>query len=116
MSLQGCFCVQSRFFSSFLFISCEANRHSSNATQIHQASCTSGHWRCYVGGVKKIITVSLSDVSDKDGDFRVLLDWIYYHDVLERFSKLHYYSEEDALVPAACSPVYPWANVCAQSQ
>ncbi|PLB49745.1 hypothetical protein P170DRAFT_456280 [Aspergillus steynii IBT 23096] len=79
--------------------------------EIHRASCTSGHWRCYIGGVKKIINASSSCLIDPNSDFKVLLDWIYYHDVMSRFSQLHWSSEEDKLIPPACASEYPWANV-----
>ncbi|KAK1143773.1 hypothetical protein N8T08_006174 [Aspergillus melleus] len=76
--------------------------------ELHRASCTSGQWRCYVGGVKKIINVSSSGVSGRDGDFSILLDWVYYHDVLSRFSELHWRSEKDIVIAPACSSEYPW--------
>ncbi|KAH8431020.1 uncharacterized protein LDX57_008681 [Aspergillus melleus] len=76
--------------------------------ELHRASCTSGQWRCYVGGAKKILNVFPSGVSDRDGDFSILLDWVYYHDVLSRFSELHWRSEKDIAIAPACSSKYPW--------
>ncbi|KAI9036247.1 uncharacterized protein KD926_002156 [Aspergillus affinis] len=76
--------------------------------EILRASCTSGQWRCYVGGVKMFINASCSGISDRDSDLNILLDWVYYHDVLSRFSGLHWRSEKDMDIPPPCSSEYPW--------
>ncbi|KAL4925424.1 transcription factor domain-containing protein [Aspergillus undulatus] len=67
--------------------------------EIHEASCTSGQWRFYITGVKKIIEASyLSQYRygrgrDIDSDVSTLLDWVHYHDALARFSSLHWNRE-----------------------
>lgn len=60
-------------------------------TQIHQSSCTSGQWRSYIIGVKNVIKASPERTLARGSDFSVLLDWIYYHDVLSRFSLVHWH-------------------------
>ncbi|KAJ5817935.1 hypothetical protein N7447_007943 [Penicillium robsamsonii] len=59
--------------------------------EIHQASCTSGQWRSYIIGVKSVIKASSLDIYKRDSDFNALLDWVYYHDVLSRFSIAHWH-------------------------
>ncbi|KAJ5952399.1 uncharacterized protein N7479_010812 [Penicillium vulpinum] len=59
--------------------------------EIYQASCTSGQWRSYIIGVKNVIKASPLDTSKRDSDFNALLDWVYYHDVLSRFSITHWH-------------------------
>ncbi|KAJ5178059.1 uncharacterized protein N7500_000758 [Penicillium coprophilum] len=58
--------------------------------EIYQASCTSGQWRSYIIGVKSVIKASSLDIYKRDTDFNALLDWVYYHDVLSRFSITHW--------------------------
>ncbi|PWY68969.1 hypothetical protein BO94DRAFT_299621 [Aspergillus sclerotioniger CBS 115572] len=57
---------------------------------IHQLACTSGQWTKYVIGAKSIIKTSLSK-DEHCSEFRPLLDWVHYHDVLSRFSMLHWH-------------------------
>ncbi|CEJ56417.1 hypothetical protein PMG11_02625 [Penicillium brasilianum] len=59
--------------------------------EIHQSSCTSGQWRSYIIGVKSVIHASPANAFARDSDFSVLLDWVYYHDVLSRFSLTHWH-------------------------
>ncbi|PYH46710.1 uncharacterized protein BP01DRAFT_381142 [Aspergillus saccharolyticus JOP 1030-1] len=58
--------------------------------EIHRASCTSGQWMTYLLGAKRIIQASSLESS---GEFGPLIDWVYYHDVLSRFSNLHWHSK-----------------------
>ncbi|KAL2163788.1 hypothetical protein VTH06DRAFT_5847 [Thermothelomyces fergusii] len=61
--------------------------------EIHQAACTSGDWTRYLRGVKHVIHVAgLNDV-EHDADLAALLDWVYYHDVLARFSARHWHRD-----------------------
>ncbi|KAJ5379882.1 uncharacterized protein N7496_002310 [Penicillium cataractarum] len=59
--------------------------------EIYQSSCTSGQWRSYIIGVKSVINASSGKKLARDSDFNVLLDWVYYHDVLSRFSLTHWH-------------------------
>ncbi|KAJ5200191.1 hypothetical protein N7491_009009 [Penicillium cf. griseofulvum] len=59
--------------------------------EIYQASCTSGQWRSYIIGVKSVIKASSIDAFKRDSDFNALLDWVYYHDALSRFSIAHWH-------------------------
>ncbi|KAL4861781.1 fungal-specific transcription factor domain-containing protein [Aspergillus spectabilis] len=58
--------------------------------EIHKTSCTTGQWRWYVAGVKRVIAASGLGKGSPDGDLRALLDWVQYHDALSRFSSLHW--------------------------
>ncbi|KAH8904639.1 hypothetical protein BR93DRAFT_980391 [Coniochaeta sp. PMI_546] len=61
--------------------------------EIQQASCTSGEWTWYLRGVKDVIRAAGLDKLDQDSDLAVLLDWVYYHDVLARFSLRHWHRD-----------------------
>ncbi|KAL8997448.1 MAG: hypothetical protein Q9169_003311 [Polycauliona sp. 2 TL-2023] len=62
--------------------------------EVHQASCTSGQWTQYLDGVKTVINASSIETLLHFGpDVAVLLDWLHYHDVLTRFSLLHWKRE-----------------------
>ncbi|KAK3374751.1 fungal-specific transcription factor domain-containing protein [Podospora didyma] len=58
--------------------------------EVHQSSCTSGEWRCYVRGVKGIMQISGLGKEQQDNDVSTLLDWVYYHDVHARFCLRHW--------------------------
>ncbi|PYI20868.1 hypothetical protein BO99DRAFT_401540 [Aspergillus violaceofuscus CBS 115571] len=55
--------------------------------EIHRASCTSDQWMTYLIGAKRIIKASSLESS---GEFGPLIDWVHYHDVLSRFSNIHW--------------------------
>ncbi|KAI1771736.1 fungal-specific transcription factor domain-containing protein [Hypoxylon cercidicola] len=60
--------------------------------EIHQTSCTSGHWICYLDGAKEVIkTFCLDDPAHQHGELSILLDWVYYHDVLARFTQIYWH-------------------------
>ncbi|KAL8942492.1 MAG: hypothetical protein Q9216_001636 [Gyalolechia sp. 2 TL-2023] len=62
--------------------------------EVHQASCTSGQWTQYLEGVKTVINASsIQTLLQVSSDVTVLLDWLHYHDVLARFSLLHWEKE-----------------------
>ncbi|KAK1570177.1 fungal-specific transcription factor domain-containing protein [Colletotrichum navitas] len=80
-----------------------ASGHGANAMQhtaagmllcsfeVHQPSSTSGHWAFYLGGVKTVLNASpVKQLRQLGSDMVVLLDWVHYHDVLARFSLLHW--------------------------
>jgi hypothetical protein len=59
--------------------------------EVHQSTCTSGQWTSYLGGVKTVLNASsIETLRQLGSDVAVLLDWVYYHDVLARFSLLHW--------------------------
>ncbi|KAI2628136.1 fungal-specific transcription factor domain-containing protein [Hypomontagnella submonticulosa] len=65
--------------------------------EIHQTSCTSGHWISYLDGAKEVIkTFCLDDPAHQHHDISILLDWVYYHDVLARFAQLYWYNDNVA--------------------
>ena len=62
--------------------------------EVHQASSTSGQWTQYLDGVKTVINAtSIKTLLQFGPDVAVLLDWLHYHDVLARFSLLHWNRE-----------------------
>ncbi|KAJ8111931.1 hypothetical protein ONZ43_g5506 [Nemania bipapillata] len=55
--------------------------------EIHHTSCTSGQWIHYIIGVKDVIQANnLTECADITPDLALLLEWVYYHDVLLRFT------------------------------
>ncbi|XXH02444.1 hypothetical protein Hte_008819 [Hypoxylon texense] len=68
--------------------------------EIHQSSCTSSQWTWYIWGVKEVISkVSLSQ-HRQDSEFATLVDWVYYQDVLARFSLRHWNGETERIPPS----------------
>ena len=63
--------------------------------EVHQSSCTSGQWTFYLGSVKTVLNASsIKTLRQLGSDVAVLLDWVHYHEVLARFSLLHWKIEE----------------------
>ena len=63
--------------------------------EVHELSCTSGQWTIYLGGVKTVLNAfSIKNLRRLGSDVAVLLDWVHYHEVLARFSLLHWKREE----------------------
>jgi hypothetical protein len=80
--------------------------------EVHQSSCTSGQWTQYVGGVKAVIAASsIKTLLEFDSDVAMLLDWVHYHDVLARFSLLHWNKEGNQELPLT-SPDFFSSQVC----
>lgn len=55
--------------------------------EIKHASCTSGQWITHMLGAKSIIKASQLN---RYNEFSTLLDWVYYHDILSRFSMIYW--------------------------
>ncbi|KFA50020.1 hypothetical protein S40293_11018, partial [Stachybotrys chartarum IBT 40293] len=69
--------------------------------EVYQSSCTSGQWTGYLVGVKRVINVfSLERLLNFDPDVALLLEWVHYHEVLARFSLLHWKREEAPKIPS----------------
>jgi hypothetical protein len=76
--------------------------------EIYKASCTSSQWWCYVTGVKQVLNASCWLHFREDDTFSTLLDWVFYHETLGRFSLLHWRPTihvEEAPRSAVCSGV-----------
>ncbi|KAK4038361.1 fungal-specific transcription factor domain-containing protein [Parachaetomium inaequale] len=69
--------------------------------EIHKVSCSSGEWTCYLRSAKDIIQAAGLDELPHDSDLVALLDWVYYHDVLARFSLRHWHRESSKLSPSS---------------
>jgi hypothetical protein len=62
--------------------------------EIHHLSCTSVQWWRYLSGVNTIISsYSTHKLLEFCPDVVALLDWVHYHNVLARFSLLHWKRE-----------------------
>ncbi|KAI1489090.1 fungal-specific transcription factor domain-containing protein [Biscogniauxia mediterranea] len=69
--------------------------------EVHQSSCTSGQWTGYLGGVKTVLNASyIERLLQLGSDAAVLIDWVHYHDVLARFSLLHWKREGAPELPS----------------
>ncbi|KAJ0414191.1 hypothetical protein BJY00DRAFT_295510 [Aspergillus carlsbadensis] len=76
--------------------------------EIHKASCTSSQWWCFVTGVKQVLNASALLPFRYDSTFTALMEWVFYHETLGRFSLLHWRPSlhvEDAPHSAVCSGV-----------
>ncbi|KAK3291400.1 fungal-specific transcription factor domain-containing protein [Chaetomium fimeti] len=67
--------------------------------EIHQVSCSSGEWSCYLRSAKDMIQAAGLEELQHDSDLAALLDWVYYHDVLARFSLQHWHREPTGNLP-----------------
>ncbi|KAK4110258.1 hypothetical protein N656DRAFT_714134 [Canariomyces notabilis] len=76
--------------AGMLLCSFEAYSNTDQQIQIHQSSCTSGEWITYLCGVLNIIQAAGLNKGPQDSDLVILLDWVYYNDVLARFSLQHW--------------------------
>ncbi|KAL4809574.1 fungal-specific transcription factor domain-containing protein [Aspergillus unguis] len=82
----------------------EAAQHVAAAMMLctfetYNASCTAGQWPTYLLNAKSIIKASAlsSFKPEPDHELTLLLDWVYYHDVMARFSRFHYRRERQDL-------------------
>ncbi|KAL2809056.1 hypothetical protein BJX63DRAFT_406951 [Aspergillus granulosus] len=73
--------------------------------EIHKASCTSSQWRWFITGVKHVLNASALLPFRQDCVFCVLMDWVFYHETLGRFSVLHWR-------PAVQLEEHPRSAVC----
>ncbi|KAI1812662.1 fungal-specific transcription factor domain-containing protein [Poronia punctata] len=81
------------------------------SVEIHHTSCTSGQWIHYIDGVKNVIKVAgLADKAHQYPDLAILLDWVYYHDVLLHFTRRYWpaigESKENAYTATAIVEAY----------
>jgi len=67
--------------------------------EVHQSSCSSSQWTWYVAGVKEVLSTASFGTSLPDSDLAILIDWVYYHDVLARFT-LRHWSGENTTIPS----------------
>ena len=75
--------------------------------EVHQSSCTSGQWTQYLAGVKTVInTSSIETLLQFGSDVAILLDWVHYHDVLARFSLLHWKGEGAPELPSTPTDLF----------
>jgi hypothetical protein len=59
--------------------------------QIHRSSCTTGQWLIYLSGAKNVVRSGKLLAAEPGTDLAILLDWLYYFDVLARFSFQHWH-------------------------
>lgn len=58
--------------------------------QARSFSASAGQWLWYVDGAKDVIQAAALQSHAAAHDIAELLDWVYYHDVLSRFSRQHW--------------------------
>lgn len=58
--------------------------------EIFDTSDLSGSWTQYLCGAKKIAKAVYASTTHYDGELRFLLDWVFYHDALAKFSLRHW--------------------------
>ncbi|KAI1426169.1 fungal-specific transcription factor domain-containing protein [Xylaria sp. FL1777] len=59
--------------------------------EIQSTSCTSGQWIHYLDGVKDVIqAANLTEITATEPDLAILLEWVYYHDVLLRLTQQYW--------------------------
>ena len=82
--------------------------------EVHQPSCTAGQWTFHLGGVKTVLNASAVKAPRQlgcDSDMTILLDWVHYHEVVARFSLLHWKRKgAQELLPATPTDLF-----CAQA-
>ncbi|KAH7383965.1 fungal-specific transcription factor domain-containing protein [Pyrenochaeta sp. MPI-SDFR-AT-0127] len=61
--------------------------------EVHQASCTSSQWTWYISGVKEVLNAPCLKHLSRDSDLNALMDWVYYHDVMSRFTLRHWHGD-----------------------
>ncbi|KAG8168375.1 hypothetical protein KVR01_001124 [Diaporthe batatas] len=81
--------------------------------EVHQASCTSSQWAVYLAGVKQLLSASSLEKPQEHEDLAVLLDWVYYHDVMMRFTLRHWNGEAMVLPSNTTSA---WTLLCSYTQ
>lgn len=81
--------------------------------EVHQSSCTSSQWAIYLAGVKQLLNASSLPKPQEHDDLAVLLDWVYYHDVMMRFTLRHWNGEAVGL-PSNSSTA--WTEACAYTE
>ena len=64
-------------------------------TQIYFTSETSVNWALYLCGIKNVILDGLVHRKVTDQECAALKDWIYYHEVLARFSLVHWIAQPE---------------------
>ncbi|KAK6860786.1 hypothetical protein PG995_004422 [Apiospora arundinis] len=64
------------------------------AYEMQHSTCTTGHWLIFLCGTQDIIQITGLDTAHDDPDLVALLDWVYYHNALARFSRQHWHRKE----------------------
>ncbi|KAK5223046.1 hypothetical protein LTR72_005883 [Exophiala xenobiotica] len=64
--------------------------------EVHLSSCTSSQWTWYIAAIKGLLNFEcLRHRNDRDDpDVAALIHWVYYHDVLSRFTLRHFDSPD----------------------
>ncbi|KAK7181594.1 hypothetical protein DPSP01_011402 [Paraphaeosphaeria sporulosa] len=74
--------------------------------EVHMASCSASEWTWYVNGIKEIL---YSDIPHRkctlDVEKTMLMNWVYYHDIMKVFSIRHWKPErEDEVIASISQP------------
>jgi hypothetical protein len=63
--------------------------------QTYHVSDTAANWAMFLCGTKSIIKAALVDIAVQDEEFIAVKHWIYYYEVLSRFSLMHWLNEPE---------------------
>ncbi|KAF2264811.1 hypothetical protein CC78DRAFT_494590 [Lojkania enalia] len=74
--------------------------------EVHQTSCTSSHWTQYITGIKGLLATHCCRTCYLDEELKVLGDWVYYHDVMARFTMRHRLGEAARISSNTSSSCY----------
>ncbi|KAL4815438.1 fungal-specific transcription factor domain-containing protein [Aspergillus spinulosporus] len=70
--------------------------------EIHKASCTSSQWHLFINGVRQVLDASSILPFKRDSVVSTMMDWVFYHHSMGRFSILHW---RPPLHNEYCTPV-----------
>lgn len=79
--------------------------------KVHQASCSASEWTWYINGVKQILFTDPvgSSCTLAEDEKSMLLNWLYYHDVMKRFSIRHWGSGPEDILEKRGSSSQTWS-------
>ncbi|KAF2448085.1 hypothetical protein P171DRAFT_428213 [Karstenula rhodostoma CBS 690.94] len=62
--------------------------------EVHMASCSASEWTWYVNGIKELLYYDVRHQKcTLDVEKKMLMNWLYYHDVMKQFSIRHWQRE-----------------------
>lgn len=80
---QGCFSVRSRYTS--------ASQYIIDANERQQFAEGTSRWLLYICGAITIVNTAGLDATKGNEDIAAVAGWVYYHEVLARFSRWYWH-------------------------
>ncbi|KAL5456406.1 hypothetical protein PMIN06_003913 [Paraphaeosphaeria minitans] len=72
--------------------------------EVHMASCSASEWTWYVNGIKEVLYSNISHQKcTLNVEKNMLMNWVYYHDIMKAFSSRHWKAEQKRKVVASIS-------------